>query len=197
MAGLTTVNLGNNAGTLGLPSDMDNAIEIYSGMVMTAFERKTVFLPLVSQKTAESGSSMSFPVIGQGSDADTNTHVPGTELTMSTILVKDRIINIDGLEYYSLNVDKFEEKILHFETRNELAKQSGEALAVKIDKAVGSEVLTASQTSGTIGGDVLQADGGEVNNDVIFTGATSKAKGDALIEAVFTAVAHGRERCIW
>ena len=198
MAGLTVVNLGNNTSTpLGVPTEMDNAIEVYSGLVLTAFERKVVFLPLVMNKTIEAGSSMSFPVIGQSSDGDTNTHIPGTELTMSDIKVKDRIINIDALEYYSLNVDHFEEKILHFETRNELAKQSGEALAVKIDKAVGSEVLTASQTSGTIGGDVLQADGGEVNNDLIHTGTTSKAKGDALIEATFTAVAQMEEKDVY
>lgn len=186
---LTVNNIGNNSATpLGVPTEMANAIEIYSGLVMTAFERKTVFLPLVSTKTIDSGSSVSFPVIGQASDGDTNTHVPGTDLTMSAIAVKERIINIDALEYYSLAVDKFEEKVLHFETRNELAKQAGEALAVRIDKAVGSEILTASQTSGTIGGDAVQADGSEVWNDAIATG-TAKARGDALIESVFTAVA--------
>jgi hypothetical protein len=168
---------------------MDNSLEVYSGLVLTAYERKVLFLGLVSTKTIESGSSVSFPVIGQSSDGDTNTHVPGTELTMSTIPVKERVINIDALEYYAMAVDKFEEKVLHFETRNELAKQAGEALAVKIDKAVAQTVLNASQTSGTIGGSAIQADGTEVNNDVISTGSTAKAKGDALIEAVFAGVA--------
>ena len=192
---LTVNNIGNfNTGTRGVPTDMENSIEIYSGMVLTAFERKTLFLGLVTTKTIESGSSVSFPIIGQGSDADTNTHVPGTELTMSTIPVKERVINIDALEYYAMAVDKFEEKVLHFETRNELAKQAGEALAVKIDKAVASAVVTASQTSGTIGGAAIQADGTEVNNDVINSGATPKAKGDALIEAIFAAVAAMEEK---
>jgi hypothetical protein len=107
---------------------------------------------------------------------------------MSTVAVKERIINIDALEYFAMAVDKFEEKVLHFETRGELAKQAGEALAVKIDKAVAALLVTASQTSGTIGGSAVQADGTEVNNDGIDTG-TPKAKGDALIEAVFQAVA--------
>lgn len=186
---LTVQNIGNNSGTRGLPTDMDNSIEIYSGMVLTSFERKTLFLGLVMTKTIESGSSVQFPVIGQGSDTDTNTHVPGTDLSMSTIPVKERVINIDALEYYAMAIDKFEEKVLHFETRNELAKQAGEALAVKIDKAVGSEILTASQTSGTIGGSAIQADGTEIVNDVIATGATPEDKGNALIEAVFSGVA--------
>jgi len=186
---LTVNNIGSNASTRGVPTNMDNALEIYYGSVLTAFDRKQVFLDLVTVKTIEHGSSTSIPVIGQASDADTNTHVPGTELTMSAIPVKERVINIDALEYYALAVDKFEEKVLHFETRGELAKQAGEALAVKIDKAVSNAILTASQTSGTIGGEAVQADGSEVNNDAIYSGSTAKDKGDALISAVFEAAA--------
>lgn len=107
-------NIGNNnAATRGLPTQMDNALEIYYGSVLTAFDRKQLFLDLVTTKSIDSGSSISIPVIGQSSDADTNTHVPGTELSMSAIAVKERIINIDALEYYALAVDKFEEKVLH------------------------------------------------------------------------------------
>lgn len=186
---LTVNNIGNNSGTRGVPTAMDNAMEIYYGSVLTAFERKNVFLDLVTTKSIDSGSSVSIPVIGQGSDTATNTHVPGTDLTMSTIPVKERIINIDALEYFALAVDKFEEKVLHFETRGELAKQAGEALATKIDKAVANALRLAAETSGTIGGAAVQADGTEVNNDAIGAGADAKAKGEAMIEAVFAAVA--------
>jgi hypothetical protein len=183
-------NIGNNSSTpRGVPTEMNNAMEIYYGSVLTAFDRKNVFLDLVTTKSIDSGSSVSIPVIGQSSDADTNTHVPGTELTMSAIPVRERIINIDALEYFALAVDKFEEKVLHFETRGELAKQAGEALAVKIDKAVANAIRLAAETSGTIGGAAVQADGTEVNNDAIGAGATPAAKGEALIEAVFAAVA--------
>ena len=192
---LTVNNIGNNnAATRGLPTEMENALEIYYGTVLTAFDRKQLFLDLVSTKSIDSGSSISIPVIGQSSDSQTSTHVPGTELSMATIAVKERIINIDALEYFALAVDKFEEKVLHFETRGELAKQAGEALAVKIDKAVAAMLVTASQTSGTIGGVAIQADGTEVNNDVISTGSTPKDRGDALIEAVFEAVAAMEEK---
>ena len=188
-------NIGNNsASPRGVPTEMANALEIYYGTVLTAFDRKQLFLDLVTTKSIDSGSSISIPVIGQSSDSQTQTHVPGTELTMATIPVKERVITIDALEYFAMAVDKFEEKVLHFETRGELAKQAGEALAVKIDKAVAAALVTASQTSGTIGGSAVQADGTEVNNDVIDSGATPKAKGDALIEAVFEAVAAMEEK---
>ena len=183
---VNVVNIGNNSNTpRGKPTEMANALEVYYGQVLTAFERKNVFLDLVTVKTLQNGSSTSIPVIGQGAETDIKTHVPGTDLTMASIPVKERIINIDALEYFALAVDKFEEKILHFETRGELAKQAGEALSVKIDKKVATTILLASQTSGTIGGSVVQADGTEVNNDTIDLGATPKAKGNALIEAVF------------
>ena len=184
---VSVINIGNNSSTpLGKPTEMANALEVYYGQVLTAFERKNVFLDLVTVKTLQNGSSTSIPVIGQGAESDIKTHVPGTDLTMASIPVKERVINIDALEYFALAVDKFEEKILHFETRGELAKQAGEALSVKIDKKVATTILLASQTSGTIGGSVVQADGTEVNNDTIDSGATPKAKGNALIEAVFT-----------
>ena len=192
---LTVSDIGSvTSGTRGVPTDMDNSLEIYYGSVLTAFDRKQIFLDLVTTKSIESGSSISVPVIGQSSDSDTNTHIPGTELSMSTVAVKERVINIDALEYFAMGVDKFEEKILHFETRGELAKQAGEALAIKIDKEVAALLVTASQTSGTIGGAAVQADGTEVNNDVIDSGATPKAKGDALIEAVFAATAAMEEK---
>ena len=186
---LTVNDIGSNSGSRGVPKDMDNALQIYYGSVLTAFDRKNVFLDLVTTKSIDSGSSISIPVIGQGSDTATNTHVPGTELSMSAIPVKERIINIDALEYFALAVDKFEEKVLHFETRGELAKQAGEALATKIDKAVANALRLAAETSGTIGGSAVQPDGTEVNNDAIVAGATPKDKGEAMIEAVFAAVA--------
>ena len=188
-------NIGNNSATpRGVPTEMANALEIYYGTVLTAFDRKQLFLDLVTTKSIDSGSSISIPVIGQSSDSQTQTHVPGTELTMATIPVKERVITIDALEYFAMAVDKFEEKVLHFETRGELAKQAGEALAVKIDKAVAAALVTATQTAGTSGGSAVPADGTEVNTDVIDSGATPKAKGDALIEAVFEAVAAMEEK---
>lgn len=126
---LTVVNIGNNSGTLGVPTDMANAIEIYSGMVLTAFERKTLFLNLVTTKTISAGSSVSFPIIGQASDADVDTHIPGTALSMNTIAVKERIINIDALEYYAMAVDKFEEKVLFLMMEDSIVNNWNEALA--------------------------------------------------------------------
>jgi len=187
---LTVNDIANtNSGNKGVPSEMDNAMQLYAGQVMLAFERKLTFLELVTVKTTPNGNSMSFPIIGQASDGDTNTHVPGTTLSMSTVAVRERIINIDALEYFAMAVNMFDEKVLHFETRGELAKQAGEALAVKVDKAVGVELIVASQTSGTVASGAVQEDGTEIVNAVITTGSTPADKGNALVETIFQAVA--------
>lgn len=87
---LTVNNIGSNAQTpRGIPTEMDNSLQIYYGSVLTAFDRKQVFLDLVTTKSIDSGSSISIPIIGQSADTDTNTHVPGTDLTMSAIPVKN------------------------------------------------------------------------------------------------------------
>ena len=42
---LTVNNIGNNSTSpRGVPTDMENSIQIYSGMVLTAFERKNTIL---------------------------------------------------------------------------------------------------------------------------------------------------------
>ena len=184
---ITVNNITDTTGIRGVPADMALAKEVFSGLVLEAFERKNLALKLVTNKTIQSGSSTYFPVIAQLADTAIADYVVGADVSTSAIPVKERIITIDAPQYVSLAISRLEEKILEFETRSELANQMAEALATKIDKDVFSTILVASQTSGTIGGEVMQPDGSEVNNDAIYTGATAEAKGDALFAATFEA----------
>ena len=180
-------NIGNNAGTLGVASDMANSLKVFSGLVMTAFDRKNIGVAMVKSQTISSGSSAQFGVIAQLADTAGANYVVGTDVSTSSIPVKERVITIGAPTYVALAISRLEEKVMHFETRSELSKQLGESLATKMDKLVFAKVLEASQTSGTIGGTVMQPDGSEVNNDAISAGATPEAKGDALIAALFEA----------
>lgn len=175
------------AGTRGNPADMKLAKEVFSGLVMEAFDRKNIGLKMVYNQTIENGSSAYFPIIAQLADTAGGAYTIGADVTTTAIPVKERVITIDQPQYVALSISRLEEKILAFDTRAKLAKQMGEALATKIDKEVFAEILLASQTSGTIGGSVMQPDGSEVNNDAIATGATAEAKGDALFSAIFEA----------
>lgn len=180
-------NITDTTGTRGNPADMALAKEIFSGLVMEAFDRKNIGLKMVYNQTIENGSSAYFPIIAQLADTSAAAYVVGTDVSTSAIPVKERVITIDQPQYVALSISRLEEKILAFDTRSKLAKQMGEALATKIDKEVFSEILVASQTSGTIGGSVMQPDGSEVNNDAISAGATPELKGDALFAAIFEA----------
>ena len=184
---ISPVNIGNNAGVRGVASDMDNALKVFSGLVLTAFERKNIGVGMIKVMTAGKAKQVQFPVIAQLADTAGASYVVGTDVSTSLIPVKERVITIGAPTYVALNISGLEEKVLGYETRGELSKQLGESLATKIDKAVFAQVLVASQTSGTIGGEVMQPDGSEVNNDAISGGTTPEAKGDALLAALFEA----------
>lgn len=184
---ITPNNITDTTGTRGNPADMALAKEIFSGLVMEAFDRKNIGLKMVYNQTIENGSSAYFPIIAQLADSSAAAYVVGTDVSTTAIPVKERVITIDQPQYVALSISRLEEKILAFDTRSKLAKQMGEALATKIDKEVFAEILVASQTSGTIGGVAMQPDGSEVNNDAIMGGATPEDKGDALFAAIFEA----------
>ena len=191
---ITPNNITNTTGTRGNPADMALAKEVFSGLVMEAFDRMNIGLGLVTNQTIENGSSSYFPMVAQMPDTAAANYVIGDDVNTSAIPVKERVITIDQPVYVAMSISRLEEKILAFETRSKLAKQMGEALATKVDKEVFAEVLLASQTSGTIGGSVMQPDGSEVNNDVIASGATPEAKGDALFAAIFEANTKFKEK---
>ena len=159
---------------------------VYSGEVLEAFDKKNIGLDMVTVRTISNGKSAQFIVTGNISDADVASHTPGEDVSTVGMGQNERVIVIDDLQYVSTLVDHYEEKMAHFEIRGELAKRSGEALAVKIDKGVFSTVLAATQATGV----AAQPDGFEVNNDVIDTGSTAEEKGDAIVDAIFTAKAH-------
>lgn len=186
---ITPNNIGNNAGVRGVATDMANALKVFSGLVLTSFDRKNIAVGMVKSQTLANGHTAQFPIIARSLDNGdaVASYVVGTDVSTQSIPVKERVITIGAPTYYALSISRLEEKVLHFETRSELSKQMGEALAVTVDKQVFSQVLVASQTSGTIGGAVMQPDGSEVNNDVISSGATAEAKGDALLAAMFEA----------
>lgn len=124
------IDIGNvNSGTRGVPTEMDNALKIYGGLVLTAFDRRNIALGMVKTKTISNGSSVQFPVIAQSSDSDVKTHTPGAELLVNQIAVKERVINVDALAYYSMAINKFEEKILFLTMEDSFVNNVNEAIA--------------------------------------------------------------------
>jgi len=160
-------------------------LKVYSGEVLTAFDKKNIGLSLVKNRTISNGKSASFIVTGRIEDSAVQTHAAGEDVSTVTMPDNERVILIEDLQYVSTFVDNFEEKMAHFEIRGELSKRAGESLAVKIDKQVFATVVEATKSKGV----AAQPDGSSVNNDKIDTGSTAEEKGDAIIDAIFTAKA--------
>ena len=52
---VTPNNIGNNAGIRGVATDMSNALKVFSGLVLTSFDRKNIGVNLVKSQTISSG----------------------------------------------------------------------------------------------------------------------------------------------
>lgn len=112
------------------------ALTLYTGEVLKAFDVKNIALDLVSTRTISGGKSAQWIVTGKASDSNVAAHTPGAEISTQTLANDEVTITVSTRYYYSHFVDELDEKLAQYEIRGELAKQAGEALATKIDKAV-------------------------------------------------------------
>lgn len=164
-----------------------NFLRVFSGEVLTAFERKVSMKGLVRVRNISQGSQAKFPSIGRTS---ASYHTPGAVLAGNVINMADQSITIDGLLTAHTFIDELEENINHFDVRSEFSTQLGEALALQYDQdciaelALGADVITPRITGqaeliGTIVGD---------GTTTASTGA-ALAKGLTVTQANFTGAA--------
>lgn len=158
-------------------------LKVASGEVLTAFERKNIFMPLHFVQTIASGKSVQFPVIGKA--AAPTTHTPGDEILGGSIVSNERTIAINDLKVASVAIDRFEEAMSHYEVRSKYTMELGRALAVAVDKDIASQLATAALTAGVSD----QPDGEVYVNTAIASATTAEARGNALVEALFKAAA--------
>lgn len=173
--------------TSNAASDRELALKVFSGEVMTAFETKNVFMPLVKTRTIASGKSASFAVIGKY-DSDVATHVPGTDVVPNLINAGERVIEIDNLKYASVFVDRFEEAMQHYETRSTYASEMGRKLAIEIDKAIIAALDEAVSGAGNPNDSTnIPGQPSAFSTITVDTasGADNGAKGDAILASLF------------
>lgn len=156
-------------------------LKLYSGEVLKAFDRHNIAMNYVKTRSISGGTSTSFIVTGQASDANVNVHTPGADVDTNILKSNERVITVTDRYYYSHFVDALEDKLSQYEVRSELAKQAAEALATKIDKEIfatmGGSVAVAGVADQKAAKLVVDAD--------IAGGATAEAKGNALVESLF------------
>jgi hypothetical protein len=141
MSNYTVSNLGQVAAA---GSTNQLFLQLFSGEILTAFERANVALDKTQVRTISNGKSASFPIIGKTSAA---YHTAGTELTGVAIKHNERVITIQDLLVAHTFIANIDEAKNHFQVRSLYANELGNALAVQMDKHIFQTVYNASKAT--------------------------------------------------
>jgi len=141
MSNYTVSNLGQVAA-----AGSTNALflQLFSGEILTAFERANVALDKTQVRTISNGKSAAFPIIGKTTAA---YHTAGTELTGVAIKHNERVITIQDLLVAHTFIANIDEAKNHFQVRSLYANELGNALAVQMDKHIFQTVYNASKAT--------------------------------------------------
>jgi len=184
--GRRITNMGNVVATTpSKDAARSTALKLYSGEVIKAFREKNIGLGLIKGRTIAGGKTAQFIVTGAASEGDIQTHVRGQEV-INKVLANDEVtITVDTRYVHSHFLDTLDEKLAQYEVRGELAFQSGEVLATKIDKdifkLVGNTVKVMTPLAG-------QSAAGTTAM-TSFTTADAETKGNKIIAALYVAKA--------
>ena len=162
----------------------DTALKLYTGEVIKAFREKNIGLGLIKNREISGGKTAQFIVTGKADEADIQTHARGEEV-VSTILANDEVtITVSTRFVHSHFLDTLDEKLAQYEVRGELAFQSGEVLATKIDKEVfqlvGNDVPAMTPLPGQLAASTIVATG-------YAAATTAQDKGDVIVASLFEA----------
>lgn len=166
------------------------ALQIYAKTI-AAFERKNVFKELCTVQTIQAGFSHRFNVMGTGIDTDVTSFALGSTPAETQLSVNKRDITVDRTLTSRKKIDNWERKAANFDMVAAAVDQNSTSMAIKVDKLIIAELnnaMGAAQLLAEDGsGKVVQDSAGEVKDTAIGAGETAEAKGDALLEAMFSA----------
>ena len=160
------------------------ALKLFSGEVFNAFNDATIFKGLVRNYSLRGGKSKQFLLTGKLS---AGYHTPGTPILGDDGLKSaEKTIVMDDLLVSSQFVYDLDEVLSQWNSRSELSKQIGEAMAVHYDERIARVLAGASTESSPVAG---EPGGFDVN---IGAGNTNNAQ--ALVDGFFEAAAVLDER---
>jgi len=155
---------------------------------------KNVAMGTVKVREISGGKTSQFIVTGKALESDIQTHQRGQEV-VNRLLANDEItITVDTRYVHSHFSDDLDNKLAQYDLRSEMSAQSGEVLAIKIDKDIFYGIThdtgsAAAPTNGQSPAAVVVATG--------YTAATTaEDKGNAIVESLFVARSTLNERDI-
>lgn len=151
-------------------------LKVFSGEVLTSFQKKQVMMDKHQVRTITHGKSAQFPVMGR---ASANYHTPGEQITGGAVKHAERIITIDDLLISPTFIANLDEAKNHYDVRSVYSGEMGQKLANTMDKHVLQMGVLAAREAKTID------DPDQFGGSQIF-GVTA-TDGDVIAEAMFDA----------
>ena len=156
-------------------------LKVFSGEVITSFERASKTQGADSVRSIASGKSATFPVMGR---TTADYHTPGTEILGSDVNHNEKVITINDLLVSSAFLSNIEEAKNHWDVRSSYSTEIGRALAFQKDKHVLQTIGQAAQvtTPSVTGGDA-----GTVLTNANIASATDATSANGFIDSLFDA----------
>jgi len=151
-------------------------LKVFSGEVLSTFQRENQILNLTTTRTISSGKSAQFPVTGTIS---ASYHTVGNEITGTQVNHNEKIINIDDMLLSSAFIAELDELKNHYDVRSIYSREMGQALAKKVDQQLLQLLVLASKGSANI-------TGGNAGTEI--TDADAKTNATSLISSIFEAI---------
>jgi len=155
-------------------------LKVFSGEVITSFERASKTQGADSVRSISNGKSATFPVMGRTTAA---YHTPGAEILGSDVNHNEKVITINDLLISSVFVSNIEEAKNHWDVRSAYSTEMGRALSFQKDKHILQTIGQATLASANV-------TGGDATTNVVNTGiasSTDATAANAMIDAIFAA----------
>lgn len=130
-------------------------LKVFSGEILTTFDRMTVMKNLHRMRTINSGKSAQFPALGK---ATAKYHVVGENILdagnsyLSTIAAAERVISIDSTLLSATVISNLDEAMNHYDVRRDYSTELGRALAQKFDRTTIQVAVLAARAAATVTG---------------------------------------------
>ena len=149
LGGLNGVQYNAGSASGNYEKESANFLKIFSGEVLTTFNRETIFKDLTMKRTISSGKSASFPITGRFSS---RYHRPGDFITGqgNKGMIGEKIITIDDLLIADASIYDLDEAKLHWDVRSIYSTELGRALARAFDQRLARTLLAASESDGRV-----------------------------------------------
>ena len=155
--------------------------------VLESYKRKLVVSPLLWTKPITSGTGGQFII--EGKEDATNTGVAsytaGAQVDVTNGTQDEIVINLDRPQYVARRIDKWSEAVANYDVVAMNVRQVGSKLGAFVERKAIAAVEASSLATGLAG----NGNGIVVVNTAIASGADAIAKGNAIADAIFSAVA--------